>query len=174
MPALLALTRDELESSENAELRKLLELWEHVRGPRAMPRRHDLGIEPLAPWFGHIAIVKVLKKEAPRFLVTLVGTKITQYTGADITGEFLENAIPEYARTVMLQPVEQCIVTRRPVVTRLEPGILRGAFKHLDRIHLPCGDDGECVNTIVVGMYVESVDIMRGTIFERGGASNYR
>lgn len=156
-----------LEPSENPKLQALLALWNKVRGARELPARRDMGIEPFRPWFGHIGILRVLEKEPPRLFVALAGTQINLYDGEEFTGRFLEEMVPRHARAAILEPYDRCLLTRQPVFTRLEPGALRGSFRHVDRLILPCSDDGRRIDRMVVGFYVSELDTRVGNIFDR-------
>jgi hypothetical protein len=156
---------DVLEPAENPKLVSLLALWNRIRGDREFPARHDMGIEAFQPWFGHIAIIRLLDKPPPRLLVTLSGIELVKIFGADFTGKCLEDVVPRSAVAAVAEPYARCVAVRRPVHSRLRPGILRGNFHHLDRLLLPCSDDGKTIDTIIVGIYASELDTATGSVF---------
>lgn len=80
------------------ELRELAALWEEKRAGRIAPDRADFSPFVLRPYLPRILIYEVARSETGRrFRIRLYGTLISQYSGRDPTGKFVDEIMSEQA-----------------------------------------------------------------------------
>ena len=152
---------------DNPQLAGLLAFWESVRDERPLPARREFRAEDFQPWFGHIAIIE-LHDGPKRLYVRLAGTAINRYDGADFTGRYLEDCVPVEMMDDLLDPYGRCIEARMPVFCPLDIRKLKGTAGKVDRLLLPCGEDGR-VDSLIVGIYATGHQRSRPSLY--GGNS---
>ncbi|MFN4274706.1 MAG: PAS domain-containing protein [Ferrovibrio sp.] len=83
---------------DRPELRELAALWEEKRAGRIAPDRADFSPFVLRPYLPRILIYEVARSEAGRrFRIRLYGTLISQYSGRDPTGKYVDEIMNEQA-----------------------------------------------------------------------------
>lgn len=137
--------------------------WDFRRGDRSMPSRKDFLAEEFRPWFGHIRMLAV-EYEPLRFKVTLEGTAIRDLAGEDFTGRYLDDAYKAAHREALLTPYRDCVKTRKPRLDTLLPGMALQNFSAIERLMLPCGEDGR-VTHLIVAIYAHGFRRTAGTIY---------
>ncbi len=135
------------------KLSRLVDLWVQKRGPRNFPRKADFDAFAVRQWIGHIGILERRKDDKSLF-VRLSGSMIVEYDGADFTGRYLADCVPDHAVDEILHPYRICIDHRAPVFIRLPPGHLGGSFRYYDRLILPCSDNDTFIDHFIVAIYV--------------------
>jgi hypothetical protein len=78
-------------------LKALLKFWAAKRGDRAMPRRTDLPVYDLKPWFGYLAI---LEPVPGTFRFRLGGTELIGRFGREVTGLTLAGIAPDLRKAL--------------------------------------------------------------------------
>lgn len=137
--------------------------WTRRCAGRAMPARRDFLAEDFWPWFGHIRILAV-ERDPLRFRVTLEGTAICDLSGEDFTGRLLDDVYREAHREALLTPYRDCVLSGRPRHDTLEPGMGLRNFTALERLMLPCGEDGR-VTHLIVAIYAYGFQRIGGSIY---------
>jgi hypothetical protein len=86
---------DERLDFDSDRLSALLDIWQAVRGARALPQRADFAARVLAKHLQHLTFVERLAAAdgGRRYRFRLFGTALARHTG-DLTGRFLDEAIP--------------------------------------------------------------------------------
>jgi hypothetical protein len=80
------------------ELSHLAALWEEKRAGRIAPDRADFSPFVLRPYLPRILIYEVVREETgKRFRIRLYGTLISQYSGRDPTGKFVDEIMTPQA-----------------------------------------------------------------------------
>lgn len=80
------------------ELRTIVTLWEETRAGRVAPERADFSPFVLRPYLPRILIYEIVRAETVRrFRIRLYGTLISQYSGRDATGKFVDEVMTERA-----------------------------------------------------------------------------
>lgn len=80
------------------ELHELAALWEEKRAGRIAPDRADFSPFVLRPYLPRILIYEVARSEAGRrFRIRLYGTLISQYSGRDPTGKYVDEIMSKQA-----------------------------------------------------------------------------
>jgi hypothetical protein len=89
-----------LSKARHPEMRALHAYWEAIRGTRRIPRRSDLSPGDIGPLLPHVFLIDVTRD--PRdFRFRLVGTRISETTGQQMTGKMMSEVFPpEFYRDV--------------------------------------------------------------------------
>jgi hypothetical protein len=137
----------------------LLQLWESARAGRRLPPRRAFQPELLRPWLPHLGVVEIVQP-GPRLRVTLAGTQIVIYDGADLTGRFFDEVLPPERYAEFALPYLEAMTSGRPWLDDLRYHDSAGTLLRADstylpvrRIILPCADDGERADRFVVGLF---------------------
>lgn len=126
--------------------------WHMKRGDRLLPSRADFAPENLRPWLGNIGKVVVERgdDDALRFRVTLSGTRLDDYRGHSITGQYID----EICYTTDTTPYyETCVATRQPVHFLHDNSANSAVYRNMAKLLLPLGDDGVSVDRVLVAIY---------------------
>lgn len=134
------------------EIASLEAFWRMKRGQRLLPGRDDFTPLALRGWLGNIGKVTVERgpADAMRFRVTLSGTRLDDYRGHSITGQYIDeicyttNTLPYY---------ETCVATREPVHFLHDNSANSAIYATMSKLLLPLGDDGVTVDRILVAIY---------------------
>jgi len=81
------------------ELRELAALWDEKRAGRLAPDRGDFSPFVLRPYLPRVLIYEIVHEPdgRRRFRIRLYGTLISQYSGRDPTGKFVDEIMTEQA-----------------------------------------------------------------------------
>jgi hypothetical protein len=138
---------------------ELCAMWTGFRGDKKLPARSAFDPFVLKKWLSQIAIVELVA-DPPRLRVRLAGTAINRYVGADLTGKFLDEVLPTIARSDRvsrcLEIYERAMHSRTPQHDSLPLAPRETTAVTLHRLVLPCGADGEVVDSFVVAMVGEA------------------
>lgn len=98
------------------ELHELAALWEEKRAGRIAPDRADLSPFVLRPYLPRILIYEVVRTETTRrFRIRLYGTLISQYSGRDPTGRFVDEIMSEPAYADFNQALSWITDEKKPL-----------------------------------------------------------
>ncbi len=85
---------------QRPELRLLAALWDEKRAGRLAPDRADFSPFVLRPYLPRVLIYEIVQDtDRRRFRIRLYGTLISQYSGRDPTGRFVDEIMSEQAYT---------------------------------------------------------------------------
>ena len=136
----------------HSKLEALRQYWEENRQNSALPSRSNFNAERMIPWLPHICIVDAIR--APlRFRFRLMGSGCIRYAGADHTGKWIDECVSEPDRNEVLTPFIECIDGLGPVYKSGIRNMTGSAKSSVDRLFLPCTNDGMSANLIVMGVY---------------------
>ncbi|MSP50637.1 MAG: PAS domain-containing protein [Alphaproteobacteria bacterium] len=130
---------------------RLYRHWESMRGSRPIPSRADFDPLALPDLLGHLILIDVLR-EPLRFRYRLVGSRLTERVGRDMTGRFFDD-LPEPAYRqrllawhggVVEEKVPRAGMTTRRLLERWEP---------YEILTLPLSADGTDVDMTLTGLY---------------------
>lgn len=126
----------------------ILNLWEERKADRSMPSRADFNPETLKGYLGHLTLIDI-ERDPLRFRYRLVGTVVTNATGRDVTGHYLDDCYTKPHYENVIRSFYQAMETFEPVRSS-------GTMSHTDKEHLlvetldmPLSDDGKTVNMIL-------------------------
>ena len=92
--------------------------WQAERGVKDFPARSALDLRQIKEALGAIALLDVLRKntgEVRAFRIRLWGTKLVDWTGADVTGREIT---PETGPRVVLRRLQRVVATARPLFAK--------------------------------------------------------
>lgn len=133
-------------------LQKLYAYWNAKRGSRSMPARRD--IEPLEihRLLPHVVLVDV-EASPMRFRYRLVGTFVTQVTGRDVTGCYVDSAIFPHSIESVLDPYRLAAEHQEPVGKVGEAcWVPAREWMHLETLILPLSADGVKTDMLLLGI----------------------
>lgn len=126
---------------------RLLELWEAKRQGSALPRRADFDMATLRPHLGWLCIADVAA-EIDDLRYRLIGSRITEMVGRDMTGRLVSETLPEAAVAIFRYLIRHPYPAR--TCGRLEWRD-RGFMEH-ETLLLPLAADGQTVDQFLVEM----------------------
>jgi hypothetical protein len=109
-------TCDEGLAFDSDQLKRVLAVWQAVRGTRPLPMRGDFTARSLLPHLPDIAFVERLVEAGGkhRYRFRLVGTGLASRSG-DTTGKFLEEVIPDPAIESWYLAFDTALALRTPL-----------------------------------------------------------
>lgn len=103
----------------------------------------------------HVGLVEVSYRPL-RLKVRLSGSKLIAYGGRDFTGMWIDECVRPEAYEAAVRPYFDCIQRREPVFSNAiytHPGASRALMQ---RLYLPCSDDGFRIDAIIVAVYAKA------------------
>ena len=149
-----------LMDSPNPQLARVLDTWRAVAGDKTFPAHRSLGPQQLKSVLPNVHIYDV-RPEAPRYVVRLIGTRMTDHLGAGLSGKAVDDIASEplrHAISGLLHAVE----TGRTFLHLKAPqavALPNGARQPLESLWLPCADDGETIDRVIVVSLVGEVPL---------------
>ncbi|RDD62794.1 PAS domain-containing protein [Ferruginivarius sediminum] len=154
------------------QLASLLDRWRFRRGTRRLPTHGDFRFTDLQPWIGHIGLVEIQGGQTaePHMKVRLAGRRLVEYDGADFSGKYLDDVVPEYARGEILRPYLTCVRKQAPQYSVFTPDNPELEGYRMHRLLLPTTSNGKDIDLVLVGIYVdrweEAEGNSSGTIYD--------
>lgn len=139
----------------DAKLSKALTYWHSKRGPRSMPQKADIIPGELKAILPNILLADALEA-GTRFRCRLVGTGIVNAYGANMTGKFIGEVLPNVDDDFALDLYRMTYRQRLPVFSR-GTYIAAGNSSSLtvNRLLLPLSDDDKLANVIMAVLTFE-------------------
>jgi hypothetical protein len=135
----------------NPTLAFLRSYWESKRNGRAMPSRADIDPLEMKEHLGWLILADVLANYED-FRFRLVGTRVTDYFGRDITGKRLSEAYAGFgpAALKMALAVYRKVARDRIVLRTFgNTGWLGEDFLDFEQLFLPLSEDGVRANMVM-------------------------
>ena len=136
----------------HSKIREIFDYWQSIRPATGVlpARRHfdPLAVPALLP---NIRLIDV-QREPLRFRYRLVGTRIVEAHGYDMTGQWLDEAHPEFrSDTPVRREYLTVIEERRPSYRRGKPvfGVNEEKYTGIERLLLPFAADGATVDILL-------------------------
>jgi len=123
-------------------------LWNSRRKNGRLPSKADFPPSEIKQWLGHIMLTDVSRTPL-RFRVRLMGVILVEYAGTDHTGKWFDEMFEGERLARNLHPYLMCIDTKAPCYDNSAVIQRYGKRIPIQRLHLPCADDGETVNVII-------------------------
>lgn len=131
-------------------LKNLLKLWESKRAGRSFPSRDDFDPFILKPWLGSIELVDVTASEPPRYRFRLVGVRINDIDGHDVTGKYAHEVFKDNYDYIV-RDYDEAVAMRRPIIrSRQWVKVSNGFQFRYDKLVLPLSDDDKVINMLIV------------------------
>lgn len=134
----------------NPQIVRVLETWKAASAGRSFPPAGALGPGELKSVLPDVHIYTV-SPEAPRYSVRLIGTRMTEYIGRNLSGRPVDEIQPENLRRA-ISGLLGAVETARTWLHLMAPRAIalpNGEHKALESIWLPCADDGETINRVI-------------------------
>lgn len=149
----------ELLRSPHPEIVRMLALWHKAAGMLAYPSKLAFGptqLRSMLPWVHVYAIAPA----APRFTIRLVGTRMTDFIGRNLSGRSVDDVpIPALRRLAiaMLKAVEGA---RAPIHAKAPRAVAFPNGDHLsaETIWLPGSEDGTRIDRVVAVSVMGDMD----------------
>ena len=140
---------------ESPVLLDLYAYWDGKRAGRPMPARADLDPLEFRAALGHVFLVDV--EPGPRFRYRLTGTIMTERTGYDLVGRYVDDIPVASTRDFIHGHYRQVLATRAPVhavsMRDLEKRPLR-----FELLSMPLSTDGAVIDMLFVGFVFLDAD----------------
>jgi len=126
----------------------LYRYWDTKRQGRCMPARRDLNPSEMPVLLPHLTLIDVIEG---RFRYRLVGSKVVQDLGREMTGTWVGTHVtpPEYA-AALCGIYEQVCSTRQAIFTTGEYRSPSKLMHAVSRLLVPLSEDGKNVNMIML------------------------
>lgn len=139
---------------DHDKLRELYRFWDRRRGEAPYPVWSAFVAEEFKSWMGHVMIIEPIGSP-PRFRVRLHGTRLFDYDGKDLTGWYLDKAVPERSLGNVVGPYLAAVVRGTPQYDTMCSPFEAGTVRRLCRLVLPCSNTGDSVDRLLVGIYLD-------------------
>lgn len=115
-----------------------------------LPGVNSLGPAQLKSVLPDVHVYNV-RPEPPRFTFRLIGTRVTEHMGMNLTGKAVDQIPGETLRSVVSE-ILNAVETRRTTVHIKAPRAIalpNGSHRPLESLWMPLADDGETVSRII-------------------------
>src|SRR5215831_5992906 len=131
--------------------RWLLKSWNRDKGTHRVPLWQALIADDLSRVAAHLSILKVCGKDnAARFQIRFHGAAIAHaYGSPDCIGRHLDEIVATADQAAHLAPYHRALQSGHPVYTIHDLVDRNGRLVHYERLLLPYGRDGTCVDHIL-------------------------
>ncbi|WP_219846138.1 PAS domain-containing protein [Emcibacter nanhaiensis] len=137
-----------------APLKALFNYWQKIRGERDMPAKADFSPAAVPKLLPYIALFEV-EENPRRYRTRLVGSKITEIFGLNITGAYTDER-PEFDEFMKRQ--SWLVENKTPYLYIDSLEWINKEYLHYKGLGLPFSDDMENVNFIMYGVFNYSPD----------------
>ena len=131
---------------EHQALRDALAYWDKKRGGRAMPTRADIDPLELREHLGYLMILGV--EPGPRFRFRLIGTKLTEAVGRDMTGRYYDEVYPAAYYDRVTQSLRWVAENGKPCRVSGTLWHARREWLHFESLDMPLSNDGTTVDAV--------------------------
>jgi hypothetical protein len=130
-------------------LRRLYRYWLSKRAGNVFPSRRDIDPADLAFILGNVILLDVLQ-EPLGFRFRLMGSHLTQRTGYDLTGRFIDD-IPDPERRDFAKAFYGSVVQQRRPQAAQRERIFDNATWSSEFVAMPLSTDGDSIDMLLVG-----------------------
>lgn len=149
---------EQAEQIESRLIRQLFVYWQSKCGAGGrIPRRADIDPAEIPRLIPNSLIVDV-EYNPFRVRYRLVGTKVVQATGFEITGKYLDEIVLADDEGPFLESYQTACMTKAPILTRIKWHLDAETTGEYDACFLPLSDDGETVNKVLSMECYESIE----------------
>jgi len=141
---------------QRPELRLLVALWDEKRAGRIAPDRADFSPFVLRPYLPRVLIYEIVQEnDRRRFRIRLYGTLVSQYSGRDPTGKFVDEIMSEQAYTDFNNGLSWATENAKPLRAAGSYYFVDRSFVQFESVTLPLtiGQRGEIEQLINITYY---------------------
>lgn len=153
-----------LMESANPQLVRVLDAWRAAAGEKPFPAHRSLGPHQLKSVLPNVHVYDV-RPAAPRYVVRLIGTRMTEHVGAGLAGKPVD-AIPAEPLRAAISGLLSAVETGRTFLHLKAPQAIalpNGARQPLESLWLPCADDGATIDRVIVVSLVGEIPLAAST-----------
>lgn len=140
---------------ESPVLLGLYAYWDGKRAGRPMPARSDLDPLDFREALGHVFLIDV--EPGPRFRYRLTGSIMTQRTGYDLAGRYVDEIPVQSTRDFILGQYRQVVSSRVPVRAVSVRDVERRPWRY-EILSMPLSTDGAVIDMLFVGFVFLDAD----------------
>lgn len=134
----------------DARLHRLYRYWTDLRGERRAPPRRAIDPMQLRFLLGYLAIaVPATTPEGPTWHYRLMGTRLAEQDGVDLTGKTLDAYPFPDQREIVRAHYDRAAAEARPIYAEVRQRE-RGRVFEYGRLVLPLSDDGHLVDGLLI------------------------
>jgi hypothetical protein len=134
---------------QSTQLRDLYNYWKLKAGNRELPARADIDPSEIPHLLPYLCLVDVVG-EAEAFRYRLIGTKVVDLRGRDVTGRWVDDALyPKNFRDVATM-MSSAIEARAPVVGRNRFWGSGKIWSKVEWLNLPLSTDGGRIDMLLM------------------------
>ncbi len=127
----------------------MIDYWLSIHPPSGLPGRRHFDPVAVPRLLSNTGLIEV-HGDPPRFRCRLYGTGLVGAIGRDITGQWYDEAFPNFEREAQYQNFCHVVTTGTPHWRRGRLRIPVEKEHHLlERVHLPLASDGTTVDMIL-------------------------
>lgn len=135
---------------DRPELTDLAALWEEKRGRRATPDRTDFSAFALRPYLPRVLIYDVVTDDATRrFRIRVYGTLISEYSGRDRTGKFVDETMTAAAYVDFYRGLSWVVEQKRPLRAVGNYSFVDRSFLEFESITMPLTAGGSEIEQLL-------------------------
>lgn len=116
-----------------------------------LPTASDFAFEALRPWIGFVSLVDV-EGEPPRFRWRLVGSRIAEFMGRDVSGRRFDEIYEGSVLEDYNRHYATAVVRRAPVWFRGDLEFVDREFFHFNSVHLPLANAAGEVHRLALSL----------------------
>ena len=135
----------------NPQIARVLDTWRAAAGDRVFPAHRALGPAQLKAVLPNVHVYDV-RPAAPRYVVRLIGTRMTDHLGSGLAGKPVDEIPAEPLRRA-ISGLLNAVETGRSFLHLKAPQAIalpNGARQPLESLWLPCAEDGETIDRVIV------------------------
>lgn len=138
-----------LAEKPSPEIADLIRYWLSIHPGDCLPGRQHFEPLEIARLLPHIVLVDIEEDER-RYRIRVMGTAVVDAIGADHTGAFCVDILPEFKESLSYRHRVEVEETRLPAYHRGPASIaFRLDYAPVEWLHLPLAGDGRIVNKIL-------------------------
>jgi hypothetical protein len=134
-------------------LRRIIDLWQAKRGPRALPARSDFSARDLKSNLSRILLFEAVV--GPRYRIRLMGSALTQVWG-DLTGKFVDEAVPPHLQPRWIAFIEGVLTMGRPLRMKARVDFMEKTFLVAEFAAVPLSDDAGQPTMVMAAIHASS------------------
>lgn len=140
-----------VEVGAHPKIRRVYDYWQSVHPPEGLPGRQHIDPEPIRDLLPGIWLVDV-QRSPFRLRYRLVGTRVVEAMGRDVTGQWFDEAHPHVSKNPnYLERSQRVVETGTPSWRRGGPNLWQHEFYgSLENLILPLATDGRSVDILMV------------------------
>lgn len=145
----IAAQSDALPDSASPEMRQILSYWRSLWRDGVLPDRTDIDPVEIPRLLSGIILIDIFR-DPYRFRFRLIGQRMIDYHGRNLTGLWMDEAFSHFNDTVT--PANIIDVAENHVVNyRIGPPLMtyEKGFIEMERIFLPCRNGGELAECLL-------------------------